>query len=158
MLFGKKELAFLSPVSGNVVPLEKIPDEAFSSGMLGVGFGISPASGAILSPVSGRIESVAEAKHAYTLLTEEGLDVLVHIGVDTVSLGGVGFSPLVKAGDRVCAGDPICRADIEWIRKKGLPDVVVVLITNPERIENTEYTYGECMAGKERVMRFRLRK
>lgn len=156
MLFGKKEEVLFSPATGECIPQSKIPDEAFSSGMLGTGFGVVPDTGEICAPVGGRVESVAEGKHAYAILDDAGLDILVHIGVDTVTLGGDGFCPLVKAGDRVRAGDPLCRVDLEKIRGKELCTAIAVLITNAERIRNIEYTYGACTAGTHPAMRFRL--
>ena len=158
MLFGKKTGSLCAPCTGKSMPLSGVPDEAFSGGMLGVGFGVEPADGHICAPVDGIIESVAEAKHAYTIVTEDGLDVLVHIGVDTVTLGGDGFVPRVKERQYVKTGDVIADADIETIREKGLPTTVVVLVTNPEKIENEEYRYGSVSCGRDAVMRFRYAK
>ena len=84
MLFQKKEKLILAVADGEAVPLNEVPDEAFSSGILGVGFAIAPTSGTVYSPVSGKIESITETRHAYTILTDDGLDVLVHVGIDTV--------------------------------------------------------------------------
>lgn len=156
MVFGKKEERLLSPVTGECIPLSSVPDEAFSSGMLGQGFGVKPKEGEICSPIDGRVESVAEGKHAYAILSDSGLDVLIHVGVDTVTLGGNGFSPTVTGGERVHAGEALCRVDLEEIRKAGLSDTVAVIVTNSERIKNMEYTYGACIAGKDTAMRFRL--
>jgi len=89
-------------------------------------------------------------------LSDGGLDILIHVGVDTVSLGGKGFLPLVKDGARVRAGEPLAKVDLDFIKEKGLPDTVAVIVTNSERIENIEYTYGACRAGKDTAMRFRL--
>lgn len=159
MLFSsKKEGALVSPCNGRAIPLSEIPDEAFASGILGVGFGVLPTDGRILSPAAGRVESIAEGKHAYTLLTEEGLDILVHIGVDTVELKGVPFSPQVSVGERVNAGALLATAELETIRAHGLSDAVVVLVTEADRIEGIRYEYGECTGGKDRPMRFHLRR
>lgn len=155
MLLGKKGDRLLSPATGECIPLSSIPDEAFSSGMLGQGFGVNPTSGEICVPIDGKIESVAEAKHAYTILSDSGLDVLVHVGVDTVTLGGEGFTPLVIGGQTVRAGDALVRVDLDLLQKKNLPDTVAVLVTNSERIQNVEYTYGACVAGKDTAMSFR---
>ena len=159
MLFGKKTTvprALCAPCTGRAVPMSEIPDEAFSGGMLGVGFGIEPSEGHFCAPIDGRVESVAEAKHAYTLITDDGLDVLIHIGVDTVRLGGEGFFPRVQKGQYVKAGDVLADADLKLIAEKGLPTTVAVLITNPEKIENTEYEYGSVEGGRAAVMRFTL--
>lgn len=148
----------LVPCNGRTVALSDVPDEAFASGMLGDGFAVLPEEGKILSPISGRVESIAEGKHAYTIVSEEGLDILVHIGVDTVELSGAAFSPLVTAGERVHAGDALSFADLSMIREKGMCDAVIVLVTDTERIEAIEYEYGACTGGKSTAMRFRMRR
>lgn len=157
MLFSKKQICLPAVCVGKTVPLSEVPDEAFSSGMLGVGYAIEPADGHFYSPVNGRVESVTESKHAYSITSDEGLDILIHVGVDTVTLGGEGFVAQVKEGDRVRAGEPIALADLDLIREKGLPSVTAVLITNPERIEHTELKYG-AVGTRDAVMCFRLKK
>ena len=87
-----------------------------------------------------------------------GLDVLVHIGVDTVRLHGEGFEPLVRQGQSVRAGTPLARVDLELLRSRGLPAITAVLVTNPEKIEDTDYRFGSTAGGKDAVMRFRIRK
>jgi glucose-specific phosphotransferase system IIA component len=156
MLFDKKQICLLSPCTGSAVSLKEVPDEAFSEELLGKGFAVEPADGIFYAPIEGRIESIAESKHAYTVLSDEGLDVLVHIGVDTVRLGGEGFVAHVKEGQRVCAGELLAEADIEGIRQKGLSAICSVLVTNPERMGHEEYKLGACMGGKDAVMCFRL--
>jgi glucose-specific phosphotransferase system IIA component len=159
MLFGKKRVerrALYAPCRGKAVPTSEIPDEVFSKGMLGVGFGMEPDEGHFCAPIGGCVESIAESKHAYTLVSDEGLDVLIHIGVDTVQMHGEGFVPRVKKGQYVKVGDVIADADLELIRQKGFPTVVAVLITNPEKIENTEYRYGSVAGGRDAVMDFAL--
>ncbi|MBQ8416373.1 MAG: PTS glucose transporter subunit IIA [Clostridia bacterium] len=158
MLFGKKQICLLSPCTGKSVPLSAVPDEVFSLGMLGVGFAVEPVEGRICSPVGGRVENVAESKHAFTVLSDEGLDVLVHVGVDTVSLGGEGFTPKVRAGQRIKAGEALVDADMELIRQKGLCTDVIVIVTTPEKIENTEYKFGSTVGARDAVMCFRTKK
>lgn len=154
-MLGKKEDQLLSPATGECVSLSAIPDEVFSEGMLGNGFGVQPSTGEICAPIDGRVESVAEAKHAYTILSDNGLDVLIHVGVDTVGLGGVGFVPRVIEGQRIRAGEALASVDLDVIRNQGLSDTVAVIVTNSERITNIEYSYGACVAGKHVAMRFR---
>ncbi|MBQ9773084.1 MAG: PTS glucose transporter subunit IIA [Clostridia bacterium] len=155
MLFSKKQIGLPSVCVGKVVPLEQMPDEAFSSGMLGVGYAIEPDEGRFFSPVSGVVESVTQSKHAYTLQSDEGLDILIHIGVDTVQMGGDGFEALVKEGQRVRAGEELARADLARIRAHGLPTLTAVLIANPEKIERAEFRYGAASTS-DAVMCFRL--
>lgn len=151
-----KARTLLAVCNGEAMPLSRVPDEAFSSEMLGKGFAIEPSDGLFLCPTDGRVESIATTKHAYTLLTDEGLDLLVHVGVDTVELDGEGFEPLVSEGQRVNAGDPLVRADPERIRRKGLSAMTAVVITNPEKTENIEYRFGSVTAGVSPAMTFRI--
>ena len=154
----KKEGAIFSPCNGSAIPLSEIPDEAFASGMLGIGFGVVPSDGKVLSPVSGRVDSIAEGKHAYTLVTAEGIDVLVHIGVDTVELKGSAFSPRVTKGSTVQVGDLLAEVDLSLIRERGLCDTVVVLLTESDRLESVDYEYGACRGGKDQPMHFLIRR
>lgn len=153
----KKTHALLAVCNGRAADISEIPDDAFSSGMLGLGYGIDPADGLFYSPIDGRVESVAESKHAITLRADCGLDILLHVGVDTVSLRGEGFSVLVKEGESVRAGQLLLRANLETVRALGLPTFTAVLITDTDRLDKTEYSFGSVAGGKDRVMTFRLK-
>ncbi len=146
----------LSPVDGVAIALDAVGDEAFASGMLGIGFGVIPTSGDILCPIDGRVTNIAEAHHAYGIEGEGGIELLVHIGIDTVGLGGVPFKPLVRHGDTVRAGDRLASADLALIREGGCEATVVTLITNPELTDRVKYYLGEVRGGKTRVMNFRI--
>lgn len=154
----RKQKCLYAVCNGRSTNISEIPDEALAGGMLGIGFAMEPADGAFCSPADGRVESVAETGHAYTIHTDEGLDVLVHIGVDTVGLHGEGFEPLVQDGQKVRAGTPLARVNIEFIKSKGLPAMTAVLVTNPEKIEEMDYRFGNSAGGKDAVMFFRIRK
>ena len=117
-----------SPVSGKVVPLDKVPDTVFSDKVLGDGCGIIPADNKIYSPVNGRISSVAETKHAYGISSEDGFEILVHIGLETVALKGEGFTSYVSEGDEVRTGDLIAEIDADFIKSKGINLITPVLI------------------------------
>lgn len=157
MQFFKKKHTLLAVCNGRATDISEIPDDAFSSGMLGLGYGIDPSDGLFYAPVEGRVESIADSLHAVTLRSDCGLDILLHVGVDTVTLRGEGFSPLVKEGESVRAGQPILRADLEKIRQKGLPVFSAVLITETDRITQSEYALGQVVGGKDAVMSFRLK-
>ncbi|ETP73391.1 PTS system, glucose subfamily, IIA component [Lachnospiraceae bacterium JC7] len=122
----------LAPVKGNVIPQDKIPDETFATGVLGSGVGIEPEEETVHAPFDGTISSVAESKHAVGISGPNDMEVLIHIGVDTVSMNGEGFEPLVKEGDKVTAGQPLLRFSRKAIRAAKHPDVVVVLLTNSD--------------------------
>ena len=156
MLFRKKENKLLAVADGNAVSLSEVPDQAFASGLLGTGFAIEPTFGKILSPINGTLQAISESRHAYTIQSEDGLDVLVHIGIDTVELKGEGFVCHPCVGDTLRAGDPLATVDLDLLKKKGYPTVIPVLITNPERIDGIDFTYGRVLGGKSEAARYRL--
>lgn len=156
-IFREKRGAMLAVADGRAIPLTDVPDEAFASGMLGAGFAVEPSGGTIYSPVDGVVEGVAESRHAYSIRSEDGLDVLVHIGVDTVKLGGAGFLPLVGAGDRVNAGDAIARADLSVIRAAGCTAVTLVLVANSEALDGVKLKLGNVNGGRSAVMTYKMK-
>lgn len=129
--------AVLQPTKGKVIAREAIPDETFAAGILGDGVGIEPEEGIVVAPFDGEITSVAESKHAIGL-ESGGMEVLIHVGVDTVSMNGDGFVPAVKEGDTVKAGQKILTFDRAKIKAAGHPDTVVVLLTNSDDLEGVE--------------------
>lgn len=145
-------ICLLSVADGEVVPLEKVPDEAFSSGMLGEGFAVIPENNTVFSPVDGVIESVSDSRHAYAVSSEIG-DVLVHIGIDTVKIPHV-FEPLVGSGDKVAAGQPIAHADIKKIRAAGLDPIIPVLITDKKVSCEIKINYGSARGGRDVAAKF----
>ena len=152
----KKNHILLAICDGRCAPLSEMPDEAFASGMLGVGVTVFPTSGRILSPVSGKIESIAESRHAYTILSEDGLEILIHIGVDTVEMRGDGFTSSVRAGQMIRAGEPLAEADLQKIADRGFSTAVALLVTNPEKIQITDQHSGMVTGGKDALLSYRL--
>ncbi len=152
MIFSKKQSSMLAVCDGISAPITEIPDEAFALGLLGKGFAQDPENNIFRSPVDGTIENIAKTKHAISIHTDNDLDVLVHIGVDTVEMKGEGFEVRVDQGDRVKAGQIIANANIELIKERGFNPITAVLITNPEKIENIAYKFGNATAGKDTVM------
>ena len=124
-----------APVSGEMVAMTEIPDETFATGVLGEGVGIKPTESRVVAPFSGTISSVADSHHAVGVTSPEGLEVLIHVGVDTVDMGGKGFTAKVKEGDSVVAGQELIAFDCKAIQAAGHPDIVVVLLTNAEDYE-----------------------
>ena len=127
-----------APVKGTVVAMENLPDETFAAGVLGKGVGVQPESGVVTAPFSGKVTQVAETGHAIGLESADGLEVLIHVGVDTVDMNGVGFTPKVKVGDTVRPGQEILAFDRAAIKKAGHPDVVVVMLTNADDFGTVE--------------------
>lgn len=146
----------LAAATGKAISLSKVPDEVFAEELLGKGIAIEPAEGRFFAPVGGEVTSVTDSRHAFTIMSDAGADVLVHIGVDTVSLAGEGFVSHVSPGEQVRAGDLIAEADIDLIRSRGLSAICSVVITEPEKIENIEYKLGACTGGRDAVMCYRL--
>ena len=128
----------LQPVKGAVIPREAIPDETFASGMLGDGVGIVPEDELVVAPFDGDVSSVAESRHAVGI-ESNGMELLIHVGVDTVNMKGSGFTCLVKEGDKVRTGQPLIRFDRARIKAAGYSDIVAVLLTNSDDLKD-----GQC--------------
>ena len=126
----------LAPTAGKVVGRESIPDETFASGVLGDGVGIEPSDEYVYAPFDGTISTVAESKHAIGISGAGDMELLIHVGVDTVAMQGDGFTPYVKEGDEVKKGDKLLHFDRKKIAAAGHPDMVVVLLTNAEDMDN----------------------
>ncbi len=127
----------LQPVKGKVIAREDIPDATFASGVLGDGVGIEPEDELVVSPFDGTISSVADSQHAVGI-ESNGMEMLIHVGVDTVNMQGDGFTCLVKEGDAVKAGQPLIRFDRSKIKAAGYSDTVAVLLTNSDDLEGVE--------------------
>ncbi|MBP5291518.1 MAG: PTS glucose transporter subunit IIA, partial [Lachnospiraceae bacterium] len=127
----------LQPVKGKVIPLEDIPDETFASGVLGQGVGIEPTEGIVMAPFDGVVGSVFDTKHAITL-ESNGMEMLIHVGVNTVSMQGEGFTAFVKDGDEVKAGQKLIAFDRDAIKKAGYSDTVAVLLGNSDDLDGVE--------------------
>lgn len=131
-----KQEIIASPLSGQLVPLAEVPDEVFASGAMGKGIAINPSEGIIYAPTNAEVILVFATKHAIGLKTENGADLLIHVGMDTVSLGGNGFNALVKVGEKVAAGQKLLEFDIQTIKAAGLPVITPVIVTNTEVFED----------------------
>lgn len=151
-----KTECLIAPCTGKTLPLSLVPDEVFAGELLGKGIAVEPSRGHFFAPVSGTLTSVTDSRHAYTLMSENGVDILLHIGVDTVGLAGEGFVSHVTAGERIRAGQLIAEADIELIRSRGLSAICSLVVTETDKIENIEYKPGACIGGKNAVMCYTL--
>ncbi|MCE5089678.1 PTS sugar transporter subunit IIA [Staphylococcus devriesei] len=140
-LFGKgkevdKNIEIYAPITGKYVNIEEIPDPVFAQKMMGEGFGINPTEGEVVSPIEGKVDNVFPTKHAIGLKADNGLELLVHIGLDTVQLDGEGFEILVNSGDTVQVGDPLLKFDLEFIRNNAKDVISPVIITNSDQTES----------------------
>ena len=145
-----------SVADGQVVALGQVKDPVFAQKMMGDGFAVEPANGNIVSPVSGTVSSIFPTKHALGLVTEAGLEVLVHIGLDTVSLEGKPFTVHVAEGQKVAAGDLLVTADLDAIRAAGRETSTVVVFTNAEAIKSVKLEKTGSLAAKTAVAKVEL--
>ena len=145
-----------SVADGQVVALEQVKDPVFAQKMMGDGFAVEPANGNIVSPVSGTVSSIFPTKHALGLVTEAGLEVLVHIGLDTVSLEGKPFTVHVAEGQKVAAGDLLVTADLDAIRAAGRETSTVVVFTNGDAIKSVKLEKTGSLAAKTAVAKVEL--
>ena len=141
-----------APFSGKLVPLSSVPDETFASGVLGEGIAIEPSDGLFCSPVSGTVESIAETRHAIGFAGDNGLEILVHVGLETVGLKGEGFEILVKEGDTVKEGQPVAKVDLDLIRARGLNTITSIVLTGGADDMELNCAEGIAVAGKTPVL------
>ncbi|HEY6081428.1 MAG TPA: phosphoenolpyruvate--protein phosphotransferase [Polyangiaceae bacterium] len=142
-------LGVLSPLSGQVWSLDRVPDPVFAQKMVGDGMSIDPSDALLVAGCDGKIVSVHAAGHAVTLVTPEGLELLMHVGIDTVSLKGEGFKPRVKAGDQVKAGDALIEFDLDFLATHAKSLLTQIVVTNSERVTAWERGSGLVSAGKD---------
>ncbi len=132
----KEETVIFVPIQGNVILRENIPDETFASGVLGDGAGIEPETGEVSAPFDGEISSIAETRHAIGITGPDGMELLIHVGVDTVKMNGDGFTVLVSEGDKVRAGQKLMTFDISKIKAAGYSTTSAVLLTNSDEYQS----------------------
>ena len=144
-----------APLSGRVIPMEEIPDQVFSQGILGEGVGIEPTGNVVVAPADATVCSVIEdSRHAVGLTLNNGAELLIHVGIDTVSMNGDGFQLHVKEGDRVRLGDKLITFDPEKIKAAGHPTTTAFLVTDPGDLAPTFETNVDAQAGRTVVIRF----
>ncbi len=133
-----KGLEVKAPLTGKVVDLTDVPDEVFSKKMVGDGVAIKPSEGKLVAPVAGTIKQVFPTKHAIGIETEEGVEILIHIGINTVELKGEGFEALISEGDQVKVGDQLLNFDLDYIKENASSTITPILITNMDDIKGLE--------------------
>lgn len=139
----------LAPVSGEVVALEQVPDEAFASKAVGEGVAIRPTGSTVVSPASGTVLKIFNTNHAFCLETEKGLEVVVHMGIDTVALEGKGFTRLVEEGAQVKAGEPILEMDLAWLNSHAKSMISPVVVTNIDDFSGIRLVAGDTVIAGE---------
>jgi glucose-specific phosphotransferase enzyme IIA component len=137
-----------APTEGAYIELSEVPDETFSSGLMGKGWGFKPSKGEVIAPISGTISSIVLSKHAIGITSENGLELIVHIGMDTLSLNGEGFKIRVKEGDKVNRGELLMKFDLKLLKSKNIEATSVMVITNSEQFKIIEKsTHNTFKAG-----------
>lgn len=143
-LFGKKEEVknetVIAPITGEVKQLEEVPDPVFAEKMMGEGIAIDPTEGMVVAPFDGEIVQLFPTNHAVGLKTPSGLEILIHVGLETVALDGEGFEAFVKQGDQVKKGDKLVAFDIDIIKEKASSTITPIIMTNGDAIESFELT------------------
>jgi PTS system glucose-specific IIA component len=147
-----KSISILAPMTGDIIEITQVEDEVFSERMVGDGVAIEPREGIVVSPVQGRIVQIFPTKHALGIETEDGLEILIHIGLDTVELKGEGFKSYVKVGDEVKVGDKLLEVDLDFIRKSGRSTVSPIIITNMDIVKNISTKIGNVDRGEDSIM------
>ncbi|KAA9295003.1 MULTISPECIES: PTS sugar transporter subunit IIA [Aerococcus] len=137
-----QDIAVMSPLQGEILPLKDVPDEVFSSGMMGQGLAIDPVVELqrLKAPVSGKVSSIFPTGHAIGLTSNEGIEVLIHIGMDTVELEGKGFEVLVDQNDEIQVGDDLIKVDYEKIKGEGYEIITPIIITNMNELSSVKAT------------------
>ncbi|WP_137791232.1 PTS glucose transporter subunit IIA [Bacillus sp. E(2018)] len=141
-LFGKKEVkkeeTLIAPLTGKIVNIEEVPDPTFAQKMMGDGIAIEPTEGVVVSPVDGEIVQFFHTKHAIGIQSEAGAEILIHVGLETVSMNGEGFEGHVNVGDKVKAGDKLVSFDLDLIKEKAASTVTPIVITNGDAVESLD--------------------
>lgn len=147
----------VAPVNGKAIPLSEVPDPVFAEKLAGDGMAIIAEGDTVVAPADGELTLIFKTKHAFAMTLENGLELLVHIGIETVSLDGEGFEQLVEQGTKVKAGTPIIKIDREFIKSKGLSLATPVLITNVDAAKKiSPVENGNVEAGKSVVVNFEV--
>ena len=155
-LFGKKEEInpnhVYAPLAGEAVAISEVPDPTFSSGAMGNGFAIKPTDGKVCSPVNGTVDMMFDTGHAVTLVSDNGIEILIHVGLETVGLEGKPFQVKVQNGQKVKKGDILMIADLAVIEAAGLPTITPVLICNTDDYTTFNTTTGKAVTNADVVI------
>lgn len=146
------EVTIYSPVNGTAVPMSQVPDPVFSGNIMGQGVAVIPTGTTVVAPVDGEITATTRTNHAFCIRSEEGLDLLIHLGIDTVNLGGKGFVCYVTRGQKVKRGDRIMDYDLKLCKKKGLDPIVPCVVLSGEDFPRCLPHTGPVKAGETPIL------
>jgi len=147
-----KQVTLIAPISGFLLPIDQVPDPVFAEKMVGDGISIDPSSEVLRAPCDGVVIQIHSSNHAVTLKTEDGIEVLMHIGLDTVMLKGEGFTPKVKMGDRVQTGDVLIEFDADFVALNAKSLLTQIVITNMEQVGSLSPCTGRVTVGQDPVL------
>ncbi len=153
----KKTISIKAPVTGTCIELKEVPDEVFANKMVGDGVAIKPSNGLVLSPCDGEIMQIFPTKHAIGILSQDGIEILIHIGIDTVNLKGEGFDVLVNVGDKVTVGLPIMRVDLGNIESNAKSIISPIIITNMYKVEKIALNHGPVSSAESDIITLTLK-
>lgn len=163
-LFGSKktekqtEETVFAPLTGKLLQLEEVPDPVFSQKMMGDGMAIEPSEGILVSPVEGEIIQLFHTKHAIGIRSQTGMEILLHIGLETVAMNGEGFEAFVKEGDSVKPGDKLISFDLDLIKEKAASTITPIIITNGDIVETVQKApAGQVNGGKDKVFDIKVK-
>jgi sugar PTS system EIIA component len=156
--FLRRSYKLIAPVTGTTMELSEVPDEIFAQKMAGDGLAIASTGDVVVAPADGELSIIFRTNHAFGVLLDNGVEILVHIGIDTIGLQGKGFKRIAEEGQRVRAGDPVIRLNREFILEKGYSLVIPVLITNVENVKCMSINSAvEVEAGKDIILEYKLK-
>jgi sugar PTS system EIIA component len=161
-LFGRKEIkkeeVLLAPLTGKIVSIEDVPDPTFSQKMMGDGIAIDPTEGMVVSPVNGEIVQFFHTKHAIGIQSETGAEILIHVGLETVSMNGEGFEGYVNVGDKVKAGDKLLSFDLDLIKEKAASTITPIVITNSDAVDSIDKRAGtDAVQGETSLLQIKMK-
>lgn len=139
------EQVIKAPLRGRVVALTEVPDPVFAEKMMGDGVAIQPEEGTLYSPVEGEVVQLFPTYHAIGLRTADGVELLLHIGLETVSMEGEGFSAHVKVGDKVKAGDPLIDFSLDLVQEKAKSTITPIVVTNMDKVDKLEHHFSDAV-------------
>ncbi len=156
-LFKKNSLTIdvYSPMTGKVIDITEVADQVFAQKMLGDGIAIDPTDGNVVSPCNGKVIHVFPTNHAIGIETKEGIEILIHLGLNTVELNGKGFKRLVNEGDKVKIGDKLIEMDITYLKENDKSLISPVVITNGEKVDSIEKYLGNVVSGQSLAMKIK---
>ena len=153
-LFGGEKMTVKVPIDGTILPLEQLPDETFAMAILGPGCGIEPTGDTVYAPFDGKVTSVAGTLHAVGLMSDDGIELLIHVGMDTVDMQGKGFEALIKEGQTVKAGTPLLKIDLDAIRAANHPTATAIIVTNADDLPEMKVVGGGIVASGAPLLHF----